>query len=89
MTQFPRASEYPIGSASNFVFLIRGDINNFVFIPAIKDTGNSPVWRGCVGSASACCIRQARIQFSARHHREVFPTELPSDEDMANGDGSM
>jgi hypothetical protein len=27
-------------------------------------------------------VRQARVRFSARHHREVFPTELQSDEEM-------
>ncbi len=27
-------------------------------------------------------VRQARVRFSARHHREVFPTELSSDEEM-------
>jgi hypothetical protein len=45
---------------------------------------------GLVGSASACC-KQARVLFSARHHREVFPTELTRDEEMreapAYGDG--
>ncbi len=27
-------------------------------------------------------VRQARVRFSARHHREVFPTEHTSDEEM-------
>ncbi len=31
--------------------------------------------------------RQARVRFSARHHREVFPTELTSDDDMERGLG--
>ncbi len=29
--------------------------------------------------------RQARVQFSARHHREGLPTELSSDEEMERG----
>ncbi len=44
--------------------------------------------------ARRLAVRQARDRISARHHREVFPTELPSDEEMergreslANGDG--
>jgi hypothetical protein len=42
---------------------------------------------GSVGSASACCnsVRQARFRFLARHHREVFPTEHTSDEEMERG----
>jgi hypothetical protein len=31
--------------------------------------------------------RQARVRFSARHHREVCPTELTSDEEMERGLG--
>jgi hypothetical protein len=27
-------------------------------------------------------VRQARVRFSAQHLREVFPTELQSDEEM-------
>ncbi len=27
-------------------------------------------------------VRQARVRFPARHPREVFPTELPSDAEM-------
>jgi len=27
-------------------------------------------------------VRQALVRFPARHPREVFPTELPSDEEM-------
>ncbi len=30
-------------------------------------------------------VRQARVRFSARHHREDLPTELSSDEDMESG----
>jgi hypothetical protein len=30
-------------------------------------------------------VRQARVRFSAMHHREVFPTEHTSDEDMERG----
>ncbi len=30
-------------------------------------------------------VRQARVRFSARHHREVFPTELTSDDEMERG----
>ncbi len=32
--------------------------------------------------ARRLAVRQARVRFSARHHREVFPTELARDEDM-------
>jgi hypothetical protein len=36
-------------------------------------------------------VRQARVQFSAQHPREVFPTELTGDEEMegtsTSGDG--
>ncbi len=32
--------------------------------------------------AHRLAVRQARVRFSARHHREVFPTELTSDEEM-------
>jgi hypothetical protein len=31
--------------------------------------------------------RQARVRFSARHHREFCPTELTSDEEMERGLG--
>jgi hypothetical protein len=48
------------------------------------------VRRSSVGSAVPR-VRQARVQSSAQHPREVFPTELTSDEEMegtsANGDG--
>ncbi len=30
-------------------------------------------------------VRQARVRFPARHHREVFPTEHKSDEEMERG----
>jgi hypothetical protein len=32
-------------------------------------------------------VRQARVRFLAWHHREVFPTELTSDDDMERGLG--
>jgi hypothetical protein len=32
--------------------------------------------------ARRLAVRQARVRFSARHHREVFPTELTSGEEM-------
>ncbi len=32
--------------------------------------------------ARRLAVWQARVRFSARHHREVFPTELTHDEDM-------
>jgi len=37
--------------------------------------------------ARRLAVRQARVQFLACHHREVFPTELTSDEDMERGPG--
>ncbi len=50
-------------------------------------------WLSMVRHGSVCCgvaqlvarrlaERQARVRFSARHHREAFPTELSSDEEM-------
>jgi hypothetical protein len=35
--------------------------------------------------ARRLAVRQARVRFSARHHREVFPTENLSDEEMERG----
>ncbi len=51
-----------------------------------------------VRHGSVCCgvaqlvvrrlaVRQTRVRFSARHHREVFPTEHTSDEGMERGLG--
>ncbi len=36
-------------------------------------------------AARRLAVRQARVRFPARHHREVFPTEHTSDEDMERG----
>jgi hypothetical protein len=45
----------------------------------------------CSGVAQVVARRfavwQARVGFSARHHREVFATELTSDEEMERGPG--
>jgi hypothetical protein len=46
----------------------------------------SIVQRGSVSSAQHA-VRQARVRFLARHHREVFPTELTSDEELERGPG--
>jgi hypothetical protein len=44
------------------------------------------VRRGSVGTiARRLAVRQARVRFSARHHREGLPTELSSDEEMERG----
>ncbi len=45
--------------------------------------------RGSVGSTPTCCKAgpSSILRFSARHHREVFPTELTSDEEMERGLG--
>jgi hypothetical protein len=40
------------------------------------------VRRGSVDSTSAGCKAGPRVRFSARDHREVFPTDLTSDEEM-------
>jgi hypothetical protein len=41
------------------------------------------MWSGVVQLvARRLAGRQARVRFSARHHREVCPTELTSDEEM-------
>ncbi len=37
--------------------------------------------------ARLLAVRQARVRFWARHHREVSPTELTSDEEMERGPG--
>jgi hypothetical protein len=45
-------------------------------------------WRGVAQFTARRLVEgQARVRFSARHHREVFPTELTSDEDMERGVG--
>jgi hypothetical protein len=44
------------------------------------------VWCGVAQLvARLLAVRQARVQFSARHRREVFPTEHASDEEMERG----
>ena len=46
------------------------------------------VWCGVAQLvARRLAVRQARVRFSARHHREVSPTELTSDEEMERGPG--
>jgi hypothetical protein len=35
--------------------------------------------------ARRLAVRQAQVRFSARNHREVFPTEQTSDEEMERG----
>ncbi len=35
--------------------------------------------------ARRLAVGQARVRFSARHHREALPTELTSDEEMERG----
>ncbi len=35
--------------------------------------------------ARRLAVRRARVRFSTRHHREVFPTEQTSDEEMERG----
>jgi hypothetical protein len=37
--------------------------------------------------ARRLALRQARVRFSARHHMEIFPSELTSDEEMERGPG--
>jgi hypothetical protein len=56
--------------------------------------GSVMVQRGSVGWCGVAQLvarrlagRQARVRFSARHHKEVFPTELTSDEEMERGLG--
>ncbi len=46
------------------------------------------VWCGVAQLVShRLAVRQARVRFSARHRREVFPTELTSDDNMERGLG--
>ncbi len=48
-----------------------------------KWCGVTQLWCGVAQLiARRLAVRQARVRFSARHHREVFPTELTSDEEM-------
>ncbi len=42
-------------------------------------------WCGVAQLVVRRAVRQARVRFSARHHREVFPTEHTSDEEMERG----
>jgi hypothetical protein len=68
---------------------------NHSAIDSIADDG--AVRRGCkwcgvaVLVARRLAVRQARVRFSARHHREVIPLSLPAmkrwRETSANGDG--
>jgi hypothetical protein len=57
---------------------------------------NGAAWLSMVRRGSLWCgvaqlaerrlaVRQARVRFSARHHREAFPTEHTSDEEMERG----
>jgi hypothetical protein len=65
-------------------------IRILIFLP-IPDLGS----RGQKGRVKWCgmaqvrrlAVRQARVRFSAWHHREGFPTELTSDEEMERGPG--
>jgi hypothetical protein len=46
---------------------------------------------GCgVGQLVVCrfAVRQARVRFSARHPRKLFPNELTSDEEMERNRGN-
>ncbi len=48
----------------------------------------SALWCGVAHLvARRLAVRQARVRFSARHPREVFPTELTSDEEIERGPG--
>jgi hypothetical protein len=45
--------------------------------------GVAQLWCGVAQLvARRLAVRQARVRFSARHHREVFPTEHTSNEEM-------
>jgi hypothetical protein len=46
------------------------------------------IWCGAAQLvARRLAVRQARVRFSARHHREAFPLSLQSDEEMERGPG--
>jgi hypothetical protein len=48
--------------------------------------GNFFLWCGVAQLvARRLAVRQARVRFSARHHREGLPTELSSNEEMERG----
>ncbi len=48
--------------------------------------GVAQLWCGVAQLvARRLAVRQARVRISARHHREAFPTEHRSDEEMQRG----
>ncbi len=55
------------------LFVSKETLFSFSFIKSIYCT------------ARRLAVRQSRVRFSARHHREVFPTEHTSDEEMEIG----
>jgi hypothetical protein len=45
--------------------------------------GGAQLWCGVAQLvARQLAVRQVRVRFSAWHHKDVFPTELTSDEEM-------
>ncbi len=55
----------------------------YLLISNISSTDTKPI-RYLIQSNSIA-VRQARVRFSARPHREVSPTEHTSDEEMERG----
>jgi hypothetical protein len=79
---------YFIEHDENITFLLilsyyqRADVKQDHYM-AMAMVRRGSVWCGVAQlAARRLAVRQARVRFSARHHREVFPTEHTSDEDM-------
>jgi hypothetical protein len=54
----------------------------------VKRLRHEKKWCGVAQfGARRLAVRQARVRFSARHHREVYHSELTSDEEMERGLG--
>jgi hypothetical protein len=56
------------------------------FSNLVKWCGVAQLWCGVAGSVSACC-KAGSSSILGQHHREVFPTELTSDEEMERDPG--
>ncbi len=58
----------------------RGSVYGATWLSMVR---RRSVWCGVAQLvARRLAVRQARVRFSARHHRDVFPTELSSDEEI-------
>ncbi len=59
---------------------------NCLSIQQNNPSAKTQLWCGVAQLvARRLAVRQARVRFSGRHHREVFPTEQTGDEEMERG----